>query len=173
MVRMSDDKIKKEKLCIVLLWILAILYFYFISIHSSLSAEASAKASRVIAKKAFSVVESVTETVQMGDKKDVSYTSVLVFIRKSAHMINFYILGFLYSMIALKTNSQKELNVFAASIICGLLGAIIDESHQIFVPGRGADIKDVYIDFIGVFWGCITLFVGLLVCKAEKYERNK
>ncbi len=172
MVRMSDDKIKIEKLYLVLLWVLAILYFYFISIHSSLSAEASAKVSRVIAKKAFLVVENVTETMQMGDKKDISYRNVVIFIRKSAHVINFYILGFLYSMTALKTNPQKTLSVFAAAIICGLLGAIIDECNQLFVHGRSAEINDVFIDFIGVLWGCITFFVGIIVCKVQKYGRN-
>lgn len=172
MTRLSNKEIKIEKFCTVFLWTLAILHFYFISIHSSMPAETSTKASGVIAEKVFSLVKNVTEAVQVENKKAISYEMVFVLVRKTAHLLNFYILGFLYCMAAFKTNGDKIKSIFVAVILCGLLGAIIDECHQNFIPGRSTQIKDVFIDFIGVFWGCITLFIEILNFKVKKIRRE-
>ena len=173
MIRMSDRKINAEKLSIILFWTLAILYFYFISVHSSMPAQASTIASEGIVKKTYSMVKIVTEIMQREEQKGVSYTKVVFLVRKSAHMLNFYILGFLYCMTAFKINDKKLLNVFAATVICGLLGAIIDESHQFFVPGRKAQMSDVLIDFTGVYGGCITCIIGILFFNIKKYGKDK
>jgi VanZ family protein len=41
-------------------------------------------------------------------------------------------------------------------VIC-VLCAMLDEFHQLFVPGRGAQVKDVIIDTVGAI-------VGIGVC---------
>ena len=173
MLRLPDNKINIEKLSVVFLWGIAILYFYFISLHSSMPAESSTKASEALVKKTYSVVKNVTEVVRGETPKVISYTNVLVFVRKSAHMLNFYILGFLCCMTAFKINGRRFLNFFIAAVVCGLSGAIIDECHQRFVPGRSAEIRDVLIDLTGVCGGCITFITGVIVCNIKKYGRDK
>ena len=172
MLRIPDNKVNAEKLSVAFLWIIAILYFCFISQHSSMPAESSTKASEALVKKTYSVVKNVTETVQGEAAKGISYTKVLAFVRKSAHMINFYILGFLYCMAAFKTNGKKWFGFLAAAVVCSLSGAIIDECHQLFVPGRSAEIRDVLIDLTGVCGGCITFVAGVIICNIKKYGRN-
>jgi VanZ family protein len=45
-----------------------------------------------------------------------------------------------------------------------MLYAASDEVHQIFIPGRGAQVKDVLIDSAGAFVGIgIALALGLLL----------
>ena len=79
-------------------------------------------------------------------------------MRKSAHFISYLILGFLVSY-AMKNET------FAASawkrrrislLIC-VAYAISDEFHQIFVPGRGPLLKDVFIDASGAAIGIVLL----------------
>ena len=43
---------------------------------------------------------------------------------------------------------------------------IIDETHQMFVPGRGPQVKDVMIDSAGAFMG--VLFVVAVVTIIKK-----
>ena len=76
-------------------------------------------------------------------------------------------------MTALKVNGKNLLNVFTVTVICGLLGATIDECHQIIVPGRSAQVTDVLIDFIGVFGGYLTAIIGILAFKVKKYGSDK
>jgi VanZ family protein len=44
---------------------------------------------------------------------------------------------------------------FTAPFFTGVLYAVSDEIHQLFVPGRAGQIRDVLIDACGVFVGII------------------
>ncbi len=65
---------------------------------------------------------------------------------KIEHFIEYAILGFLLSLALFKTRSRPILLVAIA--ICAAYG-IIDELHQLFVPGRDADPFDALADIIG------------------------
>ena len=73
------------------------------------------------------------------------------FIRKLAHMSEFAALGFFSAnafYISFK-NIKKLYFAFAFSV----LYAISDEIHQIFVPGRSCQFRDVLIDAAGIVIG--------------------
>lgn len=63
--------------------------------------------------------------------------------KKSAHIIEYFVLVLLWNK-ALRTNSLPN------AILISLFYAFTDEVHQLFVPGRGALLRDVGIDFIGI-----------------------
>ena len=70
---------------------------------------------------------------------------------KLAHTIVYMILGYLITRaFFFSKNKQLSENAMLLSVIIGLLYGISDEIHQMFVPGRYADIFDVVADFIGV-----------------------
>jgi len=72
-------------------------------------------------------------------------------------------------------DSNRALPVWAAPmlwILCGLLVALIDESIQIWSPGRAAMIQDVWIDMAGfVIGGMLILPVKGLVNMLRKVRR--
>jgi len=71
-------------------------------------------------------------------------------VRKSAHFMIYFVGGFfIYGFV----NSFKLLpkNVLYYSVLLGFLYAVSDEIHQYFVPGRAAQIRDVFLDTFGVF----------------------
>ena len=76
-------------------------------------------------------------------------------LRKIAHFTEFAalgaLLGWLYGM--LKKGKHYPL-------ISGIAAACIDETIQVFVPGRGPAWKDVFIDSCGVVTGLLLLFLG-------------
>lgn len=86
----------------------------------------------------------------------------LHFLRKAAHFSEFAALGmvlsWMYSMV-----SHKRIWQLSLPVICGASVAAIDETIQIFSPGRYCSIVDVLIDCSGVLTGLLvfTLFFYL------------
>lgn len=72
------------------------------------------------------------------------------YIRKLAHFCEFALLG----LLLCRSFSAFGVKNFAATgyiLFLGLLTAVIDEYIQSFSPGRGSMVKDVLLDFAGVF----------------------
>jgi VanZ family protein len=86
-----------------------------------------------------------------------------VLIRKFAHLMAYFILGLLV-VRALYPMLQKY--VMRLSLLICLMYAVSDEVHQVFVPGRSGEIRDVLIDMIGVISG---IFVFLMM---KKWQRS-
>ena len=71
-------------------------------------------------------------------------------IRKLAHYTEYLILGFLVINMFTKNNIN---NLYLISIILCIIYATSDEIHQIFVPGRACQLRDILIDSIGSITG--------------------
>lgn len=77
------------------------------------------------------------------------------FIRKLAHFLEFTALGLLLKLLL---HLQQKCGGYA--LLLGLTAACVDETIQIFVPGRGPGLKDVGIDTCGVIAGMILMQAG-------------
>ncbi len=62
-----------------------------------------------------------------------------------------------------------EQRVISKSLIIGILYAISDEIHQLFVPGRSGKVTDVIIDSLGILTGIVFF---LIVEKTVKQIRK-
>ena len=78
---------------------------------------------------------------------------VLTFlVRKAAHISAYFVLGILiYSL--LKEYRLRIKHLVLASIALAMLYACTDELHQMFVPGRSGEVRDVLIDTAGAAVG--------------------
>lgn len=72
-------------------------------------------------------------------------------IRKLAHFCVYMMLGILVSRALIK-NGYRTKVLIISFFICAIYAAS-DELHQLFVPGRGCQLKDVLIDSAGAFIG--------------------
>lgn len=71
---------------------------------------------------------------------------ILTFLtRKAAHIIAYFILGILAFNIV-KTYNLSTRRAILLSILFTLTYAASDEIHQLFVPGRSGEVRDVLID---------------------------
>lgn len=94
------------------------------------------------------------------------------YVRKLAHLTEFAMLG-MSVHFHLKARTEYYEKAFGRiyvlySLLIGAVYAISDEVHQLFVSGRGAQVKDVIIDTVGVFLGImISLFVMHRIAKKK------
>jgi len=91
---------------------------------------------------------------------DVSIEILNHFIRKSAHFLIYFGLGFLLRN-AYHVTGYVNIKGSVYALTVSILYAISDEVHQIFVPGRGPGIKDVFIDSIGALAGILVFMILL------------
>ena len=75
-------------------------------------------------------------------------------LRKLAHFTEFTCLGMILTWIMSMLAKPVPL-----ALACGFTAACIDETIQIFVPGRGPAFTDVLIDTCGVLAGLLLLLL--------------
>ncbi|MEM1484911.1 VanZ family protein [Oscillospiraceae bacterium PP1C4] len=84
-------------------------------------------------------------------------------IRKLAHFAEYALLGF-WLMLTLRVFTKRIISHISWQLFGGLPVSVMDESLQIFIPGRAGMLRDVVIDFAGVVAGlaCALLLLLLL-----------
>lgn len=118
--------------------ILMLLWMLLIFIMSSFDATESANQSNFI-------VNIINNIFKIENIELLSFI-----IRKLAHFTEYLILGFLTINMLNKNDISKK---YLLSILICIIYATSDEIHQIFVPGRACQIRDVLIDSIGSITG--------------------
>lgn len=88
-------------------------------------------------------------------------------LRKCAHFAEFSALGLLLGWLS-GMLGKKPLPAF----FLGVAAACIDETIQIFVPGRGPGIRDVCIDSCGVAAGMLLLHLGHAYLRKRSTRKN-
>lgn len=92
-------------------------------------------------------------------------------LRKIAHFTEFFSLGLLL-LWQFRQLRFSGLRGFLLPLGAGVAVACIDETIQLFNPGRGPGILDVAIDASGVLTGiCLGLLIGLVI-KQKKNLRS-
>ena len=86
--------------------------------------------------------------------KDGSLMSGDGLLRKLAHASEFALLG-----AELTCWRVKGITRIQEVLLFGLLAALTDETIQLFVAGRSGQIRDVWIDLLGVLIGCLFVLV--------------
>ena len=87
----------------------------------------------------------------------------MLILRKMGHFSEFAVLGWLLSWLMGMLDKPWYL-----SAICGAAAASIDETIQLFVPGRHGCVTDVLIDCTGVLTG-----VALLIALHWLWKRKR
>lgn len=77
-------------------------------------------------------------------------------LRKIAHVTEFACLGMCLRWFA-SMEYPSRLQRIGIPLVAGILVACVDETIQIFVPGRGPGLKDVMIDTLGLTLGVVII----------------
>ncbi|MDD4688198.1 MAG: VanZ family protein [Eubacteriales bacterium] len=91
-------------------------------------------------------------------------------VRKTAHFSIYALLGvFVLNYVLTYIKSIKRAS-WTTVLVC-FLYACSDEIHQLFIPGRSGEIRDVVIDTLGAAVG--VLFMMLTIEVINRYKRRK
>lgn len=145
------DKNKKQIVMLIswtalLLWLVLIFY---------LSAQPAAESDGLSNKVTEVIIETVGRLVPLDIESSTTVDLVSRFnhiVRKFAHFGVYFVLGVL-KMNSLRISGMRGRKAFILSIVFCVIYAVSDEVHQLFVPGRGAQVKDVLIDSAGAIVG--------------------
>ncbi len=80
-------------------------------------------------------------------------------IRKSAHFIEFFVLGMLLARALVGNLQEFRFKAGLWVLGAGLLCALADEGHQMLVVSRTPSLRDSFLDFSGVLASQICLYV--------------
>lgn len=112
--------------------------------------------------------------VRHGLENDLISLSTLIFlVRKTAHFTEYAILGSLFFLNLRNTPLGLIKHPLATSILFSFLYACTDEIHQIFVPGRSAQFRDVLIDTLGASFGAIITYLIIKLFTKIKAHSHK
>ena len=88
-------------------------------------------------------------------------------LRKLAHFTEFTVLGMLLCWLFGMLQKKRYW-----PLLWGMAAACVDETIQIFVPGRSPGLKDVAIDSCGVLVGLILLHIGHTCFKKRSTQQS-
>ncbi len=138
--------------------ILTIIWMVVIFSFSAKDADESGRASNTvgltIGRIFVTEFEKMPEDMQLAFAEKVDYP-----IRKTAHALEYMVLGLLITG-SIYSSRLSRIVVFLISWALTTLYATSDEFHQLFVPGRSGEIRDVCIDSVGAIAGVL---IGILI----------
>ena len=109
----------------------------------------------------FHLLDEVAQTTFVESLQDV--------VRTLAHFFEFTLLGVLsFFSFRFTLNCRKKGVIYG--VLMGWLYALSDEIHQIFVPGRTFQLKDILVDCGGILLGASAAF---LLCKFREWIIKK
>lgn len=105
----------------------------------------------------------------------ISLSTLIFLVRKTAHFTEYAILGALFYLNVIQL---PKLNRYPKKILLPIffsfLYACTDEIHQIFVPGRSSQFRDILIDTLGASFGCLLIHTLLtLFTKLKSNSKSK
>ena len=164
---MNKHKLHRTVLTLLtLLWMLVI--FVMSGATDDESKAQSGSVCRILCETFVEDFENLPPDKQLDIEESLSFP-----VRKCAHFTEYTVLGVLLTLTAdawlpagqrdtegsrtdsLSAGFMPARAGFAAPFFTGVLYAVSDEIHQLFVPGRAGQIRDVLIDACGVFVGII------------------
>lgn len=154
----------------IILIILLLGTFYIIFGFSSQDGDESSGVSRTITEKITSNAKWVQEKSE--DEKQETLDMVEKVIRKIAHFSIYTVVGILLMALMSTYNLSNKKRAIISEII-GIIYASSDEIHQLFTPGRSAQITDVMIDSMGVLLGILLVILTIKLYKKLKKDSTK
>lgn len=137
---------------------LSVLMIIFIFTNSSFNADISSQHSASILNKINNLFDSLNLNIELTE----------TFVRKSAHFVEYFVLGVLLCINVYVFLLQPSSKLLFVPLI-GLAVSCVDETIQLFSEGRSCQITDVLLDFFAV---CTAFIIAFAIIKLINIRRN-
>lgn len=142
------EYMKKKVMLRILLTTLSVAAVAAIFYHSSLSADASTVESDSVLDAVNAFLRSIHLNITLDE----------FLIRKTAHFVEYFVLGALLMFTVISYLSQ-HMKSFALALTLGLSVAVTDELIQTFSEGRSCELRDMLLDFSGVLLSSLMILL--------------
>ena len=158
----------------ILLLLILIADMVFIFYNSAQVASVSSNASQSVTQMVAHVIVPNYDKLDETEKLN-TVASLDAIVREAAHLLQFVPMGFaLYLLLHISTIPQKLSRLcLPLTLGFGILYALSDEIHQLFVPGRSFQFFDIFMDTCGVTVGIIGGIILLLIIDSIKKRKVK
>ena len=146
----------KRVIISILLWTLVIAWMGLIFSLSAQPAEVSKEVSKGTLEIIYDVSHSDADSSHE-QKSEEFVDNNHATVRRMAHFCIFTVLGMLLTVASLY--SFDGIKRFILPITIGLVYIFSDELHQMLVPERAFEWKDVLIDSLGMLLGCVFVYL--------------
>lgn len=154
----------KRIIFLILIIVNCSVIFYF----SNQVADTSSKTSGRIVNFIAQIIPSIRD--MNNEEKEILKNDVLQpIVRKIAHFSIYTLLG-IFIMGYMWTFKRTTYQRLICSLNLGILYAISDEVHQLFILGRSCEFRDICIDSLGVLMG---IFITIIIMKIIHRKTNK
>ena len=109
--------------------------------------------------------------IDAGSLTEAEFTKTEAFVRTAAHFSEYALLAFL-AVFLLATYKIKRIFSLLFAVAFSSLYAVTDEIHQIFVPGRAAEISDWLVDTCGALTGAALAVLVIAIAKKIAQKRK-
>ena len=160
---------KKRLIYLMASYIALILWMSFIFMMSAQTGEISGNTSGSLIETICNVL--ILDFEELSEAEQASIISQLSLpIRKAAHFMEYLILAVLANLVVMQSGINIKVTAFTVfiSFFVGVLYAVTDEIHQLFIPGRAGTVTDVLIDSAGVLCGCLVFIFFYKLLKTKK-----
>ena len=146
---------------VILCWTLCLICMVFIFSMSSQRADTSERSSGNTIRFFLRIFVGDFDSLPQ-EEQDAMIESWQHFARKAAHFMIYALLGALFVQ-ALFGHTADPYLVICGAILFSMLFSATDEFHQLFVPGRSGELRDIALDTGGAVLGtlisfCVTRF---------------
>ena len=173
-VSVKNNEIKSSAGRIWLRAILTVLclgVYAFIFYNSALTEAQSTSQSSVVTDAVQDVVGTIAPESPIATVTGEEYEKLHDIIRAFAHFSEFTLLGAL--LIWCCFSYTDEAFFFLIPVCLLTFTPIIDESIQLFSSGRIADVKDIIIDTVGGYFGCLFAFISVWIGKGIRKRKKR
>lgn len=156
-------KKENKRIYKILSWLAVILWMVLIFCLSAQVAEQSSKLSTGVTEIIIEIIQKVVPKVEI----DIHHFGHV--IRKLAHFFSYLVLGVLVLNAFQCCGINGHRSIVLSAVVC-VLYAASDEIHQLYVPGRGGQIRDVIIDSSGA---CVGFLLYVMMSKLVVPKKDK
>lgn len=149
----------------VLLCLWMALIFFFSAQDSSRSSKVSGGFTKTVITLVYRDFDGLSDEQQAEIIRAVSH-----FVRKTAHFMEFFILGAIAFMLLRTFDGVPVFIGILAPLAFSAFYAVTDEIHQYFVSGRACRVSDMLLDTVGAFTSIMILFIFSNFKKLRKEE---
>ena len=167
----GNSAIKRKKIWKIVSVLLVIIWMVVIFVMSGLPAEVSNEQSGV-------VVEIVKTVFNVSPEQPELLDNLTTIVRKCAHALEYFVLGILTLNVIRQfwstTGKKGWAKYWYLAVICASIYAVTDEVHQIIVPGRSCELRDIVIDTVAASVGVgVVMLVRWILRQSSRRFRGK